>query len=273
MNDEVLQDLFNRAVSLGYKKSIEDFKTLVNTNDQVLNDNFEYVKGKGYGKGIEDFKVLLGGQEQVVEETITEDPLKKKEDTIQEVEEDTVSVSEDGSLASQDVQPRAYGQQTPLDFGGALSLQPKSEEEESAMLSAAKSYAEGLPEPEEEGFNLAEARLKNETEQTFAELSMEEDPTSFAGMFGEKFKREKDARAEYSEGTLPFVPVSSPEERERIDLANYTFDSNAAANLRREMFSKQGIDSPETDEALKDKFISDKAVSYTHLTLPTKRIV
>ena len=258
MNDEVLQDLFNRAVSLGYKKSIEDFKTLVNTNDQVLNDNFEYVKGKGYGKGIEDFKVLLGGQEQVVEETITEDPLKKKEDTIQEVEEDTVSVSEDGSLASQDVQPRAYGQQTPLDFGGALSLQPKSEEEESAMLSAAKSYAEGLPEPEEEGFNLAEARLKDETEQTFAEPSMEEDPRTFAGMFGEKFKREKDARAEYSEGTLPFVPVSSPEERERIDLENYTFDANSANNLRREMFAKQGIDSPETDEALKDNFISDK---------------
>ena len=57
---------------------------------------------------------------------------------------------------------------------------------------------------------------------------------------------------------MPSIPVSDRFERERIDLENYKYDSNSAANLRREMFAKEGRDSPETDEAVKDRFISDK---------------
>jgi len=102
MNEEVVIDLFNRAKGLGYSKSIDDFKLLLSTNNQVIDDNFQYVKSQGYGKGIEDFKILIGASPQVVTETI-EEPVKKKEDT--------ESVSEDGSLVSQDarqIQHRAY---------------------------------------------------------------------------------------------------------------------------------------------------------------------
>ncbi len=75
MNEEVLQDLFNRAVSKGYNKSIEEFTVLLSQNNDVLIDNFNYVKGKGYKKTIEDFKTLTGVVEGV---NTTDSEVKKK---------------------------------------------------------------------------------------------------------------------------------------------------------------------------------------------------
>ena len=60
MNEQVIDDLFNQAVSKGYKKSREEFVSLLQTNDSVLNDMYSYVQSKGYGKGVEDFSVLVG---------------------------------------------------------------------------------------------------------------------------------------------------------------------------------------------------------------------
>jgi hypothetical protein len=60
MNEQVINDLYNRAVSNGYKKSREEFISLIQTNDSVLNDMYSYVQSKGYGKGVEDFSVLVG---------------------------------------------------------------------------------------------------------------------------------------------------------------------------------------------------------------------
>ena len=60
MNEEVLKDLYDRAVSQGYTKSIEEFQELLNNNDDVLNDNYNHVKSQGYQKSIEDFSTLVG---------------------------------------------------------------------------------------------------------------------------------------------------------------------------------------------------------------------
>ena len=60
MNEQVIDDLFNQAVSKGYKKSREEFVSLLHTNDSVLNDMYSYVQSKGYQKGIEDFSGLVG---------------------------------------------------------------------------------------------------------------------------------------------------------------------------------------------------------------------
>ena len=60
MNEQVIDDLFNQAVSKGYKKSREEFVNLLHTNDAVLNDMYSYVQSKGYQKGIEDFSGLVG---------------------------------------------------------------------------------------------------------------------------------------------------------------------------------------------------------------------
>ena len=73
MNEEVVNDLFQRAVAKGYKKDRNEFVKLLHSNDNVLNDNYDYIKSKGYKKSIEDFSSLIGKGSVA--------PLKKKEPT------------------------------------------------------------------------------------------------------------------------------------------------------------------------------------------------
>ena len=67
MDEEVVIDLFNRAKSKGYTKSIEDFKLLLETDEEVVIDNFNYVKSKGYTKSIDDFKTLVKKKDETTE--------------------------------------------------------------------------------------------------------------------------------------------------------------------------------------------------------------
>lgn len=71
MNDKVLQDLYNRAVSKGYSKTIEDFSVLLNENETVFNDNFSYVTSKGYKKSKDDFASLVGVKKKDASEVST----------------------------------------------------------------------------------------------------------------------------------------------------------------------------------------------------------
>jgi len=85
MDEQVIQDLYNRARGKGYLKGIEDFKNLLATDDEVVDDNYRYVKSKGYTKSRDEFLILVGvsGQTQptvteTVTETVVEEPKKKK---------------------------------------------------------------------------------------------------------------------------------------------------------------------------------------------------
>ena len=60
MNDEVIDDLYNRAKGLGYGKEREDFLSLLATNTQVFDDNFDYVQKQGYKKDKDAFAELIG---------------------------------------------------------------------------------------------------------------------------------------------------------------------------------------------------------------------
>ena len=51
MDEQVIQDLYQRAVSKGYKKDKSEFIKLLHSDDEVLNDNFSYVKTKIRGAG------------------------------------------------------------------------------------------------------------------------------------------------------------------------------------------------------------------------------
>ena len=77
MNEEVINDLYNNAVSKGYKKSREEFVSLLQSNDAVMNDMYSYVQSKGYKKGVDDFKSLIGA---TVESpmAVAEEPKKKR---------------------------------------------------------------------------------------------------------------------------------------------------------------------------------------------------
>ena len=89
-----LEKLYNALITNGYyTKSFGEFQSQY--NDPAYRDRvFDVVSGDGlFTKSREEFDVKYSPSGVVAEETITEDPLKKKEDT--------VSVSEDGSLESQ----------------------------------------------------------------------------------------------------------------------------------------------------------------------------
>jgi hypothetical protein len=62
MDEKVINDLYSHATSKGYKKDINEFKILLQTNDKVLNDMYSYVQGKGYKKDINSFSELVGKQ-------------------------------------------------------------------------------------------------------------------------------------------------------------------------------------------------------------------
>jgi hypothetical protein len=60
MNEQVIDDLYNRAVSLGYKKDRNSYVKLIHSNPSVFNDSYSYVKSKGYKKSTDDFSSLIG---------------------------------------------------------------------------------------------------------------------------------------------------------------------------------------------------------------------
>jgi GNAT superfamily N-acetyltransferase len=60
MDEQVIDDLFQRAVSNGYKKSREEFVKLLHSDDEVFSDMYSYVKAQGYKKTPDDFSVLVG---------------------------------------------------------------------------------------------------------------------------------------------------------------------------------------------------------------------
>ena len=83
MDEQVIDDLYARAQSKGYKKGRLDFIQLIQSDEDVFNDMYQYVQAKGYKKDSQDFSSLIGK---------TEAPAVKKKDT--------ASVSEPGSLVS-----------------------------------------------------------------------------------------------------------------------------------------------------------------------------
>lgn len=74
MNEEVLKDLYNRAVSSGYKKSINDFQVLLNTNKDVFEDSYSYVRSKGFGKDRDAFAGLVGSKKKETTELLSKQP-------------------------------------------------------------------------------------------------------------------------------------------------------------------------------------------------------
>ena len=64
MDEQVIQDLFDRAVSKGYTKTLDEFKTLLATDSDVIEDNYQYVTSQGYSKSIDDFRVLIGAEKK-----------------------------------------------------------------------------------------------------------------------------------------------------------------------------------------------------------------
>lgn len=89
MDRDVILDLHKRAVSQGYRKGVQDFISLLNSDNEVFEDMYGYVVEKGYPKTKEDFAILIGVENIPVKKKVTSDSLT-----------DSASVLEDGSLDS-----------------------------------------------------------------------------------------------------------------------------------------------------------------------------
>jgi hypothetical protein len=66
MNENAIKDAYNLFVSQGYKKSEEEFKTLMSENSDALNDAYKLFVSQGYKKEIEDFAELMGADPSAV---------------------------------------------------------------------------------------------------------------------------------------------------------------------------------------------------------------
>jgi hypothetical protein len=111
MNPEVLKDLYQRATSKGYTKSIEEFQELILSNQEVLADNFEYVKSKGYNKTIEDFSMLVGYGEKKSPDTT----IQISQEDLEYPSEDVLSASPQSRRARQEVSPYDINQDGVVD--------------------------------------------------------------------------------------------------------------------------------------------------------------
>ena len=60
MNEEAINDAYTLFKGAGYKKSIDEFKNLLNTNKEALSDAYVLFQGAGYKKSIDDFSSLMG---------------------------------------------------------------------------------------------------------------------------------------------------------------------------------------------------------------------
>ena len=65
MDEQVIDDLYSRAVSKGYAKSKGEFVQLLHSDNEVFNDMYSYVKEKGYQKTPDDFSSLVGKKKSV----------------------------------------------------------------------------------------------------------------------------------------------------------------------------------------------------------------
>lgn len=88
MDEKAIQDAYTLFVGAGYKKDINEFKSLMLSNDKALNDSYTLFLDNGYTKSIDDYKTLIGVSD-----------VKKKEPT--KTAATTELPSENGSLDSE----------------------------------------------------------------------------------------------------------------------------------------------------------------------------
>lgn len=79
MDEQVIDDLYNRAVSKGYKKSRQEFVGLLHSDNDVMSDMYSYVQSNGYKKSVDDFKSLVGANSPMA---VAEEPVKKKDSVL-----------------------------------------------------------------------------------------------------------------------------------------------------------------------------------------------
>jgi hypothetical protein len=150
MNEDAINDGYEYFVQTGYPGTIDDYKTLLNTNGDAVNDTYKYFVQTGYKGTVNDFVTLMGIGE-------------KKNPVGTGTGEEEVMVSESTQVVEEP------GSSEP-------SLQPSNEEVDSALATPVDTN--NLIEPEvlsseDNQFDFS----NNNTELDFFERSLEEQVT------------------------------------------------------------------------------------------------
>jgi len=137
MDEQVIDDLYNRAKGQGYTKSRDEFIKLLHNDTQVFNDMYSYVKTNGYQKDENNFASLVGKNATA---PATPEDVKKKGQSAT-----TVSRSEDTSLGlpteqTPQVQPKKIPQ--PEEEGVLSKIGNAALKAQSATMLAAKKTAD-----------------------------------------------------------------------------------------------------------------------------------
>jgi hypothetical protein len=181
MDEEVINDLYNRAKSKGYTKSRDEFVGLLHKDNEVFNDMYSYVKSKGYKKDANSFSNLVGKKQ--------EEPLKKKSSLespeLQERQTATTELpSVDGSLDTPVIDKKKFsltaedlkqiGKKQPTDMSGkpllpspdkAKGFLEKVKKEKEVRTAEEKKYGDifdkqlNMPKPSESSY--LKERLKS----------------------------------------------------------------------------------------------------------------
>jgi len=224
MDEAVLKDLYDRAVSKGYSKSIEEFSSLLSSDEEVLKDNFNYVTEQGYTKSIEDFSLLVGVKKKVVSEQpspeLAPTPL---------VQEEEVMVSESPTPDGESVVT-----ETELPVQAALGVEPTEQEE--PVTPAAPVDTKELEEVKDkyiiDGVPVSQGEVyRKMNNQDF--LAKIKDGTSSIDIVGdpemEKYVQERTAHIQPKEEEGELKDIMKQEEESAVPFLNYYFEDKGVS--------------------------------------------
>jgi len=164
MNEEAINDGYKYFVETGYQGTIDDYKTLLNTNGDAVNDTYKYFVNTGYKGTVNDFVTLFGigekknpvgngtGEEEVMVSSIEDiqepgssepslQPTNAEVDSaltegapefdVEETEEETINIGQGNQVNPEDlIKPQTLKGYEPESWGGLKSLITQSTQEE-----------------------------------------------------------------------------------------------------------------------------------------------
>ena len=164
MNEKAINDGYKYFVETGYQGTIDDYKTLLNTNGDAVNDTYKYFVNTGYKGTVNDFVTLFGigekknpvgngtGEEEVMVSSIEDiqepgssepslQPSNEQVDSaitegapefgVEETEEETINIGQGNQVNPEDlIKPPTVKGYEPESWGGLKSLITQSTQEE-----------------------------------------------------------------------------------------------------------------------------------------------
>jgi GNAT superfamily N-acetyltransferase len=260
MDEKLIDELFNRAVSFGYKKSREEFISLLGSDDEVYTDMMSYARSKGLANDPTEFDTLIGkSDKKKVQSLVLSEELKKQKP----VQAPAMASSlQGGSLESQGYPKPLIPQQRPVADVTYRKAPIETTEQFGQVAMGEAKKEEAVPEFVKPLIETVTPELtKKREEDVVPQLNYQ------FGSLGFKFK--ESGIGDYVEATAP--------NGKKINISVDEMDVNEATKLRN-FIRNNTISMPEARlkeiekqySAENKKFTSDKEVEGSIAQLSTQ---